>query len=790
VRDFFFTGIGNRFHGLADGLYTGKASKALKDFTTESFGVRIGQDGVQTVSHDMAAELDLNKRLNPLDHLEGEIAKFFRSKGMSPVEKRAWKERAYEYAVDPSKDAELAKQPELKKLVDAYITRRRERLKFQRENNVDVGDVGERSASRAYDPSKVLANREEFIKAAAAAYREKWGREAAEKMKRAQTFKQRGGEGDYERYEKLVKEANELRSRDGALAATEFFESIAAGERGVTSDGNDIFTPEQRGSQPNVNKAREFGAEADRHLGKFMIRDLIELDAHESRAAVRAVTRARMLATNENGVIDPIGKWKKLRAELDAEGNSDMQPMAAQLIKTYLGLRGADNPVVQKTLEFTHAFTQLAYLARAGFSNLPEPVLVGMRTGKISDSLRAYRIAGKSLYRKLKGMSPSESQVIADALGITKDGMNAMMGSVAMTDPFGGRGATGKLVGRLHLKTLLTQTAQAVHVAASEIARGFIHAELRMVKAAGKFKNLSLKNLNEIGISSRDVDRMVKFTDDLAKAKDPVAHILQDTPEAKMYRDAVTLFTRTGAALDPSKGGRSAFGHTPVGTLFNSLQSFLFEFQQKVLARSFARMKAGVTGKMQIEGVDRDLTPQERTKIGVDLLAGFSALYSANFAVQLVREYVFSDPERIAKDKRRTASEIATARAAAALSRTGTLGAYDLLYNMVTQARFKREPATVVLGPAIGGVSELFQGVVQHFNEDANTPNTNTAERKVARSIYRNIIAPPLTGIAASMPGIGISGLGIQAINHPALREVFVKGAAGPARPPRSGPFK
>ena len=128
-------------------------------------------------------------------------------------------------------------------------------------------------------------------------------------------------------------------------------------------------------------------------------------------------------------------------------------------------------------------------------------------------------------------------------------------------------------------------------------------------------------------------------------------------------------------------------------------------------------------------------------------------------------------------------------RALGAASRTGILGPYDTLFNIISGARYQREPATVVLGPAVGGMSELFQSVVSLYGE-RNSANTNTAERKLARTAYNTIATPGLNAVFAGMPAGPLSAALIQAFRHPLTRETAVQGAAGPIQKAKKGPMK
>ena len=783
-RNTYFNGIGGKMQALSEGKFTGKESAAAKKYFKDIMGVRASQDGVNFEGVDGLSEVDVKRMNNERIKFDTDLEAYFKEKGMSEESRAAWLERVSDHVVTPARDAELTKDPKLKEAVDYFVKRRRERLTYLREAGVDVGDAGERSLSRSLNTEKVLSNPKEFLEKAKRAYMRKWAREISN-LRNEEAIKAAEGKDTTSIKEKI----RDLGKMDAQEAAEKYLYAITSDDNGISSDGNDI-TAASGGGQPAFLKKREFGPEADELLGKFYHRNIAAMDTAETLASVRAATKARVLADKSYGnKIDPVGKWKKLRAELEAEGNQDMIPIAAQLVKDYLNLNGSNNETARKLVGHLHTYTQLAYLSHATVASLGEPAMIGARTGRITDTGRAYAQIAKGIVRALRKASPDEIRILNRELGIVADSFDGMMSGHALGDSFGGRGKGGGLVTNFHRLTGLSGWTNLTFDAATKIGKSFISSQVKLAKAGGSMSTLAKRELNELGMSMKDIDVMDTFITKLDKASDQNSMILGDEPGADLYRKALAMFHKTGAALNPTRGTRAQKANNPVAGMFYQLQSFLYDFHQKFALRQARRLKDAYRGTVEIDGATEKLSPRERSQVAIDAAKAVAAIYGLQYGIQILREKMFVDPERNKRDKKKTQGEINMARALGAASRTGVLGPYDTLFNIISGARYQREPATVVLGPAVGGMSELFQSVVNLYG-DRNSGNTNTTERKLARTAYNTAVTPALNAVFAGMPAGPLSAALVQAFRHPLTREGAVSGVAGPIQSQKKGPMK
>ncbi len=782
-RNTYFNGIGGKMQALAEGKITGKDSAAANKFFADIMGVRASQDGVNFEGADGLSEADLRRMNNERIKFDTDLDAYFKKEGINDAARAAWLERVSDHVVNPARDAELAKEPKLKEAVDYFIKRRRDRLAYLRNAGVDVGDAGERSLSRSIDTEKVLTNPKEFVEKAKRAYMRKWAREIS-LLRDQEAIKAAEGKDTTSIKDKI----RELEKMDAQAAAEKYLYAITSDNNGISSDGNDI-TAAEGGGQPSFLKKREFGPEADELLGKFYHRNIAAMDTAEALATVRAATKARVLSSRSDGKIDPVGKWKALRAQLEAEGNQDMIPIAAQLVKDYLNLNGSNNETVRRLVGHLHTYTQLAYLSHATVASLGEPALIGARTGRITDTGRAYAQIAKGIVRALRKAGPDEIRILNRELGLVADSFDGLMSSNALGDSFGGRGKGGGLVTNFHRLTGLSGWTNLTFDAATKIGKSFISSQVKLAKAGGSMSNLAKRELNELGMSTKDIDVMAAFVTKLDKATDQNKLILGDDPGAALYRKALSMFHKTGAALNPTRGTRAQKANNPVAGMFYQLQSFLYDFHQKFTLRQARRLKDAYRGTMEIDGATEKLSTRERSQVAIDAAKAIAAIYSLQYGIQVLRETIFVDLERNKRDKEKTQAEINMARALGAASRTGILGPYDTLFNIVSGARYQREPATVVLGPAVGGMSELFQSVVNLYG-DRNSANTNTAERKLARTGYNTIATPALNAVFAGMPAGPLSAALVQAFRHPLARESAVSAVAGPIQTKKKGPMK
>jgi hypothetical protein len=169
-----------------------------------------------------------------------------------------------------------------------------------------------------------------------------------------------------------------------------------------------------------------------------------------------------------------------------------------------------------------------------------------------------------------------------------------------------------------------------------------------------------------------------------------------------------------------------------------------------------------------------------------ETLQAVAVIAASQYAIQKLRETLFNDPARKVEENK-TAAEQARFRAYSVATRSSFFGGYDIVFNAFTGARHGGDPATALLGPSLGLASSI-AGQVAGSGGKKDSANTNTHERKLARSVWDAAAKPLVNSAAATMPGYMIAAPFVQAFNHPGTREALVKTVAGP--PMQHGPMK
>lgn len=787
IHNTFMTGIDANARAIYDGKIYGSESKAAKDLLEPLIGLAKGKAGlhfrsvgermdnhVKEISNEKS---DIFKAMNP--HLSK----------LTPAERVAFRERIIDHVTDASRDGELASQPELKAAVDAVSGIRRKLHKLMTDAGADVGDVGDRTMGRIYDTKKVLDNPKEFIDGAAKAYRSKWAKEISTLNAEAASLSPLK---DAKRLSAIRDEIKEIGKRDAIKTATQHQFAVAAEAIGFSHNGNDLLAGDHKGN-PSILKSREFGADADQLLGKFYIRDPEVLLSGEILKAVRAAGIAEVLASpaldaqgnpKANGEMNQIGKLDAAKKAMIEEGNAEMIPHVEAVLKDYFNLGGNDGPRVRKMLEYAHTHTQLFTLAKAMLSSLPEPILIAGRSGQMKNYLTVFPSVFKEMGSILRGGNSTEHAALAYGIGEAVSSTDALLTSLKFLDPYSAQKG-GKMVANFHRNTMLMQFTNATHVVAVKVGESYIGTQLQLAGAGGKFKNVAAYYLNELGIAGKDVPAMLKFHEKyskLTKGADKIAMMRDGSPEGAAFENALHLWKTSGSSLEVNRGTRPRYANHPLGQMFGALKGFIFAFQKAIIGRQYQLLKAATKGEMVIDGVATKLDTAERAKIYGDLAMMIAGIGVAQAGVQQIRNTIFADPAQKAKDDALTGEQRLRKMGGHVLTRANLLGAYDIPLNLIFNIKYDQDPGRFILGPS---GSLLSTGISQGVGlwGDKNSPNTTTAERQFARTIFDGVLKPAANGFVAGMPGGLPATVLTQLASHNRTREAFVAGVAGKPTP-------
>ena len=738
---------------------TGRASPALDKLNTSINGTRPGAQGKgergiwdDTMTNLAASNNELAEAYNGISPIINNLG---------TVEQEALLENLVKWMQDPASTAKLKNQPAVLKAVETLRKITRGLYDKMKANGIDVGDAGPNYFSRLLDTDVVRRNYDEFVDFMTKVYDMQWKQNDP----------------------KYVTDLAKARE-----SAKSYADSAILGHEGIALDGSDLNLGAQRSGDPNFLKARTFTGAAsdflDANGAKFYKRNPFEVLSQQINRVERRIGLARAFGkiVKENGkdVLDPTAKWREFVDAAVKEGNESIINEVRERYQMMFGIGGKFDSSTQAFQQAVRNLGYYSYLSFSGISSLAEPNVIAMRLNKpVSGLFQSYGKTFRSIARQIKNMPLDYKEKLADRLGLAENATMRMSMHLGKADEQGVMSSKG--VSKFMFLTGNSVISNAVSNASVDIGMTALRTSLLDFEY-GREANGARIWLEELGVKKADFDRVSKWLEGQANDEARFNNVMGNSEEAAIVREALRKFTRE-ARSKPDAGTKNQYSSTSIGSMLLSLQSYLYDFTDKVLGRNWRQLKTGFAGKTTFDGdVDpTQLTPQERVRLMAPMMLGMPSLIAANYGIALMRETLYPDPEKIRRDRERTAGEVNWNRLQRAFTRSNALGPYDMLYNLFTQARYERDVAAASLGPYMGGVLELAKSAIA-LNEERNSGNTNTAERKAARNFW-NVGPKPLINMAlSSLPGgrlAPVAAAGIQLGSQRAVAEGFVDTVAG-----------
>ena len=746
----------------------GRASPALEKLNTPINGTRPGAQGKGERGIWDDTNTRLRARTNELSSAYDGISPILNNLGT--VEQEALLANLVKWMKDSSSTAKLKNQPTILNAVETLRKVTKDLYNDLKANGIDVGDAGPNYFQRTLDVDMVRRNYDEFVDKFTKFYDEQW----------------KQNDPNYV--------SDMAKARDAAKA---YADAAILGHEGIALDGSDLNLGVARSGDPDFFKARTFtGAVSDsidQTAAKFYQRNPFQTLAQQINRVERRIGLVRAFGkiVKENGkdVLDPTAKWREFVDAAVKEGNEGIVKEVRERYQMMFGIGGKFDPSTQAFQRAVRNLGYYSYLPFSGINSLTEPTVIAMRLNKpVSGLFQSYGKAFRSMARQIKNMPLDYKEKLADRLGLAENATMRMATHLGKIDEQGV--ISGKGVSKFMFLTGNSIVSNATSNASVDIGMTALRTSLLDFEY-GRDANSARMWLEELGVKKADFDRVSKWLEGQANDEARFNNVMEKSPEAEIVRDALRKFAREARSL-PDAGTKNQYASGPIGSMLLSLQSYLYDFTDKVLGRNWRQLKTGLAGKTTFDGdVDpTQLTPQERVRLMAPMMLGMPSLIAVNYGLALMRETMYPDPEKIRRDRERTAGEINWNRFQRALTRSNTLGPYDMLYNMFTQARYEKDVAATALGPYMGGVLELAKSAIA-LNEGRNSDNTNTAERKAARDFW-NVGPKPLINMAlSSLPGgklAPVAAAGIQFGSQRAVAEGFVDTLAGPQKTERKKP--
>jgi hypothetical protein len=624
-------------------------------------------------------------------------------------------------------------------------------LKYQREAGIDVGNVKEGYFPREVDLAAVLKDPAGFEKAAERAYLAA-GLDPAEAKKAAVAWRQA---------------------------------STMSGQGSPENPFLGMSTTIPHGDQM---KARQLTKDADNIMRDFLIQDPRDiLNTYVNKAVRRAEFERRLGGIEKDAqgrVTTTTAGWDRFTKKLFDEGNGHMIDRVIPHVQSMVGeLPSQTTARGRAGASWLQSLAVIQYLKLATLASIIEPMVAAQRTGDVRDLYRpmlgtiqdiSNRLATKLGAESWVSKDAQESREIAELLGITASSLTQdsvillqTTGAIEGAPLIAGKKWTSPqaLTNKAVTYSGLRHWTDATRNSMTGVGRTYIQKMARDFLAGRKMAEFHLADL---GIQrGKEMEQFAQWVagKDKVRAEDITSGPIGDKYAAALGRLVDQVI------MSPKGSEKPYFTASPYGRVAYGLMSYLYGFQQNVLNRQARLLRHAAT---LTAGSPEDR--KEAAKL-VGALSMLVALPVLQRALLPVRDVLRGRGE---KRKEMTEGE----NWLEAISRSGLTGAADPLLNMVTAARYERDPASIALGPVLGTTQSLAMNLAQ-AHTDRNSAANNTHERQVARDIYNAFIDPAISTLAvAFMPAPVAIAVG-QATAAEPVRDAFVTATMGPEDPKR-----
>lgn len=651
------------------------------------------------------------QQTNPREHEIEALEKWMRDNKVNTPEAQAQIIKLVENPNTPRRGA----LGDAAKKVEAFY---KDMHKYQTDAGVELGNV-KGYFQRVLDNGKVAGHRGAFLKAAKKAYQQDNPR---------------------------------MTDADAQKAAENYWDAEVNGDIAKPGTANEA----SGGATPSHMKARAFSKDAAKHLDSFYVK---EIPAMLSTYLHRAVQRAEIAKSGVtiDGKFQPFGdNFKHWETITDAMRKQDPEVGGVlaemnKLVGTSAGIMDSKmGSGARNVLGAIRTATTLGTMEKSALSSMTELITPSLRAsmGELTDIPTALKAMGEHAYNSARtavgGKSGRTHKLqntfdVASAAGIVGgSGQHSLMAARASAGEPTQR-LTSVLLSKFFGRNGLENLTNYQRATATGQAMDF----LKRLSAPGRQgKAKTERYLGELGIPPKDQQAFTKWVRDLGDRHATPADL--KGPMADKYKTAMLRFVDQ-AIQRPSASTRPAWASDPLGSTIFQLQSFNYAAQKNILNRMFKTM------------ADKDLSVAERGKMAGSFLAHMAAMTGISAAVWEGRDKLYSRP-----DSRQLTTGAKVERA---LSGAGAFGKFDqLLQTVGGGVRYGTSPLAGAVGAGAGQIANLVESTAA-LSGPGNSPNTNTAERKAARTAYQVLGEPALqaalTPLRASPVGMAITSYGV-----------------------------
>lgn len=504
------------------------------------------------------------------------------------------------------------------------------------------------------------------------------------------------------------------------------------------------FQFEARGPAGMYSKSRRLPEQADAIMGDFLVNDPLTLISTYTSQSVRRVQFGRffgnptktkslgwklndaMTAARQEYTAADGSRQRVSEDELEALGKSiDLMTGNYQTSLTKASLRWKSK---------INAVLTPVMLARSLWSQLAEPVTVGIRSGDLMDGLRTYAHQMQDLAASL-GLRSVQQQAawrreMATYFGVVTDHLtDELMQSrynLLHQSP-----KDSKALARFFRVIGVHPHAMSMRRSATSIfLTRYAPQMARRALGAGPQAKAAQGALAELGIPAR-----IEAYQELAGLPGMSTAELEQLTFLPAIRTAINRFVDEAIA-DPKVVDKPRLATQPEWSFMYGIMSFQFAFQRNVLIASAKRIRTAW-----------DADPKIAAGTAASVGAGIALLAAAQFAAWVARLALFS-----ADDWEEDKEKIREDWLWQSMTRAGLFGAADPVINAWMGLKYQRDLSGLIAGPMPSLALQTAQSVAGAFH-DTNSPNTPTAEYRASEAIWTNVIGAYANALALKVAG-------------------------------------
>lgn len=556
----------------------------------------------------------------------------------------------------------------------------------------------------------------------------------------------------YEQRAKFVDQAAKVYTEDQGLSAVDAKKAAEAYWHRV------VYGVEGRPGMPGRSgtekfaREREFGPAAEKHLGDFYRKDIIGTLAEYATQSARRAEIARLWGDN-------FSRWTELESAMKKEGVGDALPQLRDYVEMIAGVKQFDVSKIERIASsWSRTWFSLGSLTWATMTSLPELVMPVVRANMdVKVAWNGYIGYLKEALKAAPGRDANYFRRLNEDIGLVA---GAHYGALS-AQRFGTESAPGsyqsRAIEKFFARNLLEPLTNFNRDLSTAIAEPFI---AKQAGRAFKGDKLAARELADLGVDAAAVKEFSTWVNGMKGKAPSFADLQAAGKNGDLYMLALQRFSDQ-SVMRPTAATKAKGANNPgvIGLLYH-LQSFNYAYSKNVLGRAKNRV------------MGEDVSGMDRMRYGLQALSGMAMITALQYALGEARD---SSAEALT-GKKKDVTYTPAAKVERALSRAGAFGVADPYLQMLSGVRYQRPISSAAGGPVIGTGFDMAQtGVNMWLN---NSENTNSAERRFARNLYRYGVEPGVNLALTSLPINPATAL-VTMVALPAMRESFVDDLAG-----------